>query len=377
MSSAEIVFWLSALCVAYVSAGYPLLLLVLARLSRRRTLRSGTAPKSVSMVMAAHNEESVIDSRLQELTRRLAESGLKGELIVVCDGATDATAALARAHQQAGVRVIELASRQGKAAALSAGCAAAGNEVLVLVDARQRLAPTAIRCLVENFNDASVGAVSGDLVLEESPGILAGVGWYWRYEKWLRQQESRVHSVVGVTGAISGLRRELFRPIPAGTILDDVYWPLQVVLQGFRVVHDTRAKAYDRLPDRARQEFRRKVRTLAGNYQLLRLLPAALLPWRNPIWLQFVSHKLLRLAVPWALLAMLGAGLVLEHPAYRALLAAQGAFYVLGLAGMLRQVAARSRLTAAAASFLLLNAAAWTAFWVWITGNAGRAWRRT
>src|SRR5207249_10681512 len=117
--------------------------------------------------------------------------------------------------------------------------------------------------------------------------------------------ESQVHSSVGVTGAICAVRRRLFPGVPQGTILDDVYWPMHVAMQGYRVIHDQRARAFDRLPERARDEFRRKVRTLAGNFQLAVRLPQTLLPWRNPVWWQFVSHKLLRLVVPWALLAML------------------------------------------------------------------------
>src|SRR5205085_1989176 len=144
-------------------------------------------------------------------------------------------------------------------------------------------------------------AVSGDLVVIAGPGAVAGVELYWKLEKWLRRQESRVGAQVGVTGAICAVRRELFTPVPPGTILDDVYWPLGVVMRGYRVVHDSRALAYDRLPERVRDEFRRKVRTLAGNFQLAARLPAALLPWRNPIWGQFLSHKLARLVVPWAL----------------------------------------------------------------------------
>src|SRR5207248_2251639 len=133
------------------------------------------------------------------------------------------------------------------------------------------------------FADPEVGAVSGDLTLT-SAGVLGGVGLYWRFEKWLRKKESRLWAQVGVSGSISAVRRKLFRPIPRGTILDDVYWPMQVVLQGYRVVHDSEACAFDRLPPRPGDEFRRKVRTLAGNIQLLTLLPALLLPWRNPVW---------------------------------------------------------------------------------------------
>jgi len=275
------------------------------------------------------------------------------------------------------VRVLELPARSGKAVALSAGCAAAAHDLLVFADVRQRWDPAALRMLVENFADPSIGAVSGELVLESAPGVISGVGLYWRYEKWLRKKESQIHSTVGVTGAIAAVRRGLFRAIPAGTLLDDVYWPLQVAMQGFRVVHDQRAVAYDRLPERARDEFRRKVRTLTGNFQLLTRLPGAVLPWRNPVWFQFVSHKLLRLVAPWAMLAMLVLSAVLPAPGYRIAFAAQLAAYAFGLIGICTMASGRGRLLAAAGSFLVLNAAAWLAFWVWAFGRSGRAWRKT
>jgi cellulose synthase/poly-beta-1,6-N-acetylglucosamine synthase-like glycosyltransferase len=261
----------------------------------------------------------------------------------------------------------------GKAAALSAGCAEARHDILVLADARQEWATDALGCLLENFADPTVGGASGDLVVEAAPGVMGGVGLYWRYEKWLRKTESRLHSTVGVTGAICAVRRELFRPIPAGTILDDVYWPLLVVMQGYRVVHDDRARAYDRLPGRALDEFRRKVRTLSGNFQLAARLPSALLPWTNPVWWQFLSHKLARLVVPWALLGALGAAGALDGPLYRSLFWVQVASYTAGAVGTLGP-GAPTRVSSAAASFLVLNAAAWMAFWVWISGRSARSW---
>ena len=170
------------------------------------------------------------------------------------------------------------------------------------------------------------------------------------------------------------MRRELFRPIPNGTILDDVYWPLLVAMGGHRVVHDDRAHAFDRLPGRVRDEFRRKVRTLCGNFQLLTRLPSALLPWRNPIWWQFVSHRLLRLLVPWALIGLAASVVVLEGPVYRIAFWVQMVFYLLAVAGMSKAIATRSSVASAAAALLILNTAAWIAFWVWISGRADRSW---
>lgn len=376
MSPLELCFWLSAAVIGYVYILYPLLLAVLARLRRSGLRSSNPCPRSVSVIVAAHNEEAAIGKRLDELTALIRESGVDGEVIVVSDGSTDTTALVARRHTQGPVHVLELPTRGGKAAALSAGAAIATHEILVLSDTRQSWAPGALKLLLENFRDPAVGAVSGDLVVERAPGVLAGVGLYWRYEKWLRKLESQVFSTVGVTGAISAVRRELFPPIPSGTILDDVYWPLRVAMQGFRVVHDARACAYDRLPERAWDEFLRKIRTLSGNYQLLTRLPTALLPWRNPVWFQFVSHKLLRLVVPWALLLMLGTASLLPGPWYRLAFGAQVTFHTLGVLGLWHVSKTRLRLASAAGSFLILNAAAWLAFWVWVSGRSGTSWRK-
>ena len=146
------------------------------------------------------------------------------------------------------MRIIELSENEGKAQALSRGCAAAQGEILVFADARQRWAADALQRLLENFDRPGVGAVSGDLVIEAPPGVLAGVGLYWRYEKWLRRNEGRVHSTVGVSGSICAVRRQLFQADSPRVLLDDLYWPLEVVMQGRRVVYDGRALAYDRLP---------------------------------------------------------------------------------------------------------------------------------
>jgi cellulose synthase/poly-beta-1,6-N-acetylglucosamine synthase-like glycosyltransferase len=369
-----IIFWSCTACVVYTCALYPLILGLLAWMWNRPLRPHGPAPTSVSIILAAHNEAARISARLEELIGLLDRSGLSGEIIVVVNGSTDETAELVNAYSSDNVRVLEFHQAVGKAAALSAGASAAQSEILVFGDVRQRWAEDVLPRLVDHFRDQEIGAVSGDLMVESAPGVLAGVALYWHFEKWLRVRESRVWSMVGATGAISAVRRSLFRPIPTGTILDDVYWPLQVARQGFRVYHDTEIHAYDQLPPRTRDEFRRKVRTLSGNFQLAARLPGALLPWRNPIWWQLVSHKLLRLVVPWALLGMLFTSALSSGPFFTTLLMVQLVCYTIGVAGMWPAIGKRWRLAGAAASFLVLNSAAWIAFWVWLTGREGRTW---
>jgi cellulose synthase/poly-beta-1,6-N-acetylglucosamine synthase-like glycosyltransferase len=370
----HLTFWLAASCVIYTYAVYPALVALMAGLRGRPVRRQAGFKMSVSVVIAARNEEATIGRRIEEFLQMICSAQLAGEIVVVSDGSTDGTVAAARAHECPGVRVLELETNVGKAAALSRACALAENDILVLADTRQLWAPNTLSLLLENFADPEVGAVSGELIMETRPGALAGVGFYWRYEKWLRRLESRWHSMVGATGAVSAVRRSLFQPIPEGILLDDVYWPLQVVMGKHRVIHDDRACAFDRLPDRVCDEFRRKVRTLSGNFQLVFRLPAALVPWRSPIWFQLVSHKLMRLLVPWALIAMFVVSAVVHQPIYEHVFWSQIVFCGLGLAGTWKHAARHFRPASAAASFLVLNTAAYLAFWVWVLGRSTRSW---
>src|SRR5687767_5173283 len=301
----ETLFWIAVLLVAYVYAGYPLLLALWSRAARRPVRPHASNERSwpaVSVVVAARNEASRLSARITNLLEQTYPRPL--EVIVVSDGSTDGTRqALATFGSR--IRFMEL-PRGGKPVALNAGVAAASGEIVVFADARQRFAPDAIASLVANFADPQVGAVTGELILDceedsappRETTIGGGVGLYWKYEKWLRRHESRVWSTLGATGAIYAMRRSLWEPLPAGTLLDDVLAPMRAVLAGQRIVFDERARAFDRVAESSEAESRRKVRTLAGNYQILRLEPRLLLPFVNPVWAQYASHKIGRLLVP-------------------------------------------------------------------------------
>jgi poly-beta-1,6-N-acetyl-D-glucosamine synthase len=370
-------FWILVAAIVYAHVGYPAVMALLARFAGRAPRREPGWLRPVSIVLCVHDEEANVARRAHELAQLARSSGVGGEVVVVSDGSTDETVRRIHELNDPDVRVVELLENVGKARALGEGVRVARNDILVFADARQSWADDAVVRLVESFCDESVGGVSGELMLESAPGAMAGVGLYWRFERWLRGKEARVHSTVGVTGAICAVRRSLFRAPPPGTILDDVYWPMSVVLQGARVLHDDRARAFDRLPESAGAEFRRKVRTLAGNYQLVARLPALLAPWKNPLFFQFVSHKLMRLFVPWGLVALLAISAILPGTFYRAALGVQLAAYALAAAGSLRFVASRSKLASIANSFVVLNAAAWLGFWVWALGRTGSVWNRT
>jgi cellulose synthase/poly-beta-1,6-N-acetylglucosamine synthase-like glycosyltransferase len=340
----ESLFWVSAAVVLYVYAGYPLLMALWARVAGKssRRLPSG-APRrwpSISIIVAARNEAARLPARVANLLT-LPYPGPR-EILVVSDGSTDDTRS-ALAPFDADVRLLELPAG-GKPRALNAGVAASTGEILVFADARQRFDQRALVELVATFDDEQVGGVTGELVLdcerrsEEATGdspVGEGVGLYWRYEKWLRRNESLVCSTLGATGAIYALRRALWKPLPPETLLDDVLAPMRAVLAGRRIVFQERARAFDRAAPDAAAESRRKTRTLAGNYQVLLLEPRLLVPFVNPVWLQYVSHKVGRLVVPWALVAALvsSAALAPDSWLHAAALVLQLGFYGLAAVG--------------------------------------------
>jgi poly-beta-1,6-N-acetyl-D-glucosamine synthase len=340
----ETLFWLALGLILYVYVGYPMLLAVWARLRPRPHLVDPRHQPGVSIVVAARNEGRRLPGRIENLLA-LDYPPDRLEIIVVSNGSTDRTARAVTSYLGASggarpvVRLIEL-DAAGKAAALNAGVAAARHDVLVFADARQRFARDTVRQLVTNLADPTVGAVSGELILDCELGdatstIGDGVGTYWRYEKFLRKLESRTDSTIGATGAVYAMRRSLWRDLPPGTLLDDVLAPMRVVLAGSRVVFDERARAFDVTPPDAATEAQRKTRTLAGNYQLTVLEPRLLVPFMNRVWLQFWSHKLGRLLVPYALVALFVASAVLApgRPFFIAVTAGQVFFYALALYG--------------------------------------------
>jgi poly-beta-1,6-N-acetyl-D-glucosamine synthase len=371
----KVLFWSSLSLILLAYAAYPIWLYLRAKFCPQPVRRVSIFP-SVTILLAVHNEQKYLPAKLHNLAG-LDYPADRIEVIVVSDGSTDGTNSILAAWKNPSQQIVVLPNHRGKATALNYGVAAARGEIIVFTDARQTIASDALKNLVTNFGDPSVGCVSGELIIEQdaSAACSRGVGLYWRLEKKIRYWEGLAGSVVGATGAFYAVRRNLLLPLPQETILDDVYIPFQMLRQGHRVTFEHTAVAWDDLKPGPKQEFQRKVRTLIGNYQLLQLAPWVLRR-SNPLRFQFICHKLLRLLVPFALIGLLLSTFWLRKEIYGVALLLQLVFYALAALGIFRvRRGIVSRLSDIPFTFLVLNTAAAVAFIYFVTGRKA-AWAR-
>ena len=322
---ATLLFSLSAAFILYVLFGYPLLLDLAAR-HRMRPVARGTDLKTVTVLLSVYNGEPWMRDKLRSLLE-LDYPRDRMQILVISDGSTDRTAGIVREFASEGVELLDL-PRGGKAAALNAGIRSARGEVLFFTDVRQPLDPGCLKSLVSCLGDPQVGAACGHVYFI---GDVAGahLGMYWRYEKWIRNNQTRLGSIQAGTGCIYVMRRDLVVPLPSDTLLDDTYLPLAACLRGYRFILDQGAIAYE-YPNSLDSEFRRKVRTLAGIYQLIGFFPALLSP-SNPMWIHFASYKLGRLVLPFALLLLAASSFGLPPLWAKLALSGQALFYGLAV----------------------------------------------
>ena len=374
MNAMALAFCICAAVPAYAYLGYPLLMRVLARKRRHDVPDDPETWPGITVVIAAYNEEARIAGRIRDV---LAQDYPVDRLrvIVVDDGSSDATAQVADIGDPR-CRVITLARNGGKAIALDTALRSVATPITVFTDARQRFAPGSLRALVQPFSDPCIGAVAGELQIRDANGEPGDLGAYMRIERRLRHDEAALGWLHGVSGAIHAIRTSLFVAMPAGTILDDMWLPLHVVFSGKRVAMTDRAIAWDSASAHHGEEFKRKVRTLAGNWQLIARLPRLLLPWRNPVWFAWCSHKMSRLLAPWAMLGALLACALSPQPFYSVLFLVQCVGYGIALfAIVLPGLARRLPLASTAGTFLMLNVAALLSLPAAMSRNSRQLWR--
>jgi len=372
-TTATAVFLASLALLLYIAAGYPLLLGWMAK-RFGKPVKKGEQARTVSILIAVRDGADFLAAKLESVLSLRYPRHLT-EVLVLSDGSTDATEAIARGFEPRGVRLLCL-PRRGKAATINAGVASSSGDILVLTDVRQELEPESVSRLLACFADPAVGVVSGDLVIRRGARAeQRAVSLYWRYERWIRTRLGRLDSTLGATGPFYAVRRELVTRIPEETLLDDVYLPLAVFFRGYRLTVEESARAYD-YPTGMKTEFRRKVRTLAGNYQILRMYPG--LVWiGNRMLFHFLSYKLARLALPYLVILLLLASPGLPAPWAAAAVIAQALFYALAAIDLwMPDAAPVKRVTSVARAFVVMMAAAVCALAVFFVPPQ-RLWKPT
>jgi cellulose synthase/poly-beta-1,6-N-acetylglucosamine synthase-like glycosyltransferase len=301
VSGLEFMAVLSLLMMIVVWLGYPAIVWVLGSLRRTSPVPLDAPWPHVSVVLVTRESPQSVRARVENCFATGYDLD-RFEVVVALDREVEDADYALPALVPGKVRVITGHQGSGKAAALNAGVHCSRGEVLVFADTHQRFDRSTVPNLVNVLRDPQFGAVSGRLIISGGAALLTRM--YWRYETWLRRSEARLHSTVGVSGSVCAMRKQLWRPLPQGLLLDDVFAPMQVVLRGLRVGYAADACAIEQRNSAPAGEYRRKVRTLTGVIQLCTVLPEVLSPARNPIWFQFVMHKLMRMLMPVALVIM-------------------------------------------------------------------------
>ncbi|MBI5784941.1 MAG: glycosyltransferase family 2 protein [Rhodocyclales bacterium] len=374
---AIVVFWLAVLFIAYTYVGYPLGVWLLARRRPEETPEQLDACDwpPITVVIAVYNEAQRIARKIANL-RNLDYPQEKMSILFVSDGSTDATNELLA--KASGISWHAYAERRGKPYALNCGLQRVGTEIVVFCDVRQEIERTAFKHLIGRLVQPGVGAVSGELVHRDPQShVAANIGLYWRYEKWIRRSESRVASSIGATGALYAIHRSDFEPLAEDTILDDFEIPMAVVRRGRRNVFEHRAIFFDELQQDTAGERKRKVRTLTGNYQAFSRHRWLFSPRQNPVFVQFMSHKVFRLLVPYALMLALGASLAAEGWFYAGIAVVQVAFYTIAIAGSRAARMRSNRIVSFAVVFLELNWAAVLALVNFLSSRTDAKWEKT
>ena len=374
----EALFWISALGVSHTYLFYPLLLWLLTCWRRPPVYPQLRELPTVSLIISAYNEAAVIGEKIDNSLGLEYPAG-KLQVIVVSDGSQDGTDQLVADYADRGVLLHRMEPRSGKTAAQNAGVRLATGEVLVFTDANSLYTSTALVELMRPFADPAVGCVCGELEYLNPGGEGAGKGegFYWHYEQFLKNRESRWCSLVGANGSIYALRRELFDEL-APEIISDFVMPLRVWRKGFRVVYAPRARATEHSGKSFGEEFRRRTRIIARSLHGLRREAGVLNPFAHPGFaLQVFSHKVLRWLAPFFLLgALASSGLLYQEQPYRALFWAQGGFYLLALAGNLApRSLGRVGLFYIPAHFCAINLGALAGVLQFLAGNRYTVWQ--
>jgi cellulose synthase/poly-beta-1,6-N-acetylglucosamine synthase-like glycosyltransferase len=370
---AQTIFWIGVLIPFYAYIGFPLVLLSL-RLVIRRDVKKAPIEPFLSLLIPAYNEDDVIARKIEN-SLALNYPPDRLEIVVASDGSKDKTAETAQKLADGSrIRVLAFAQNRGKIATLNASVPELRGEIIVFSDASAMLPADSVRRLIENFADPTVGAASGlyKIVKADEVDVGKSEDLYWRYETFLKIQESRLASILGGHGQLHAIRKELYPYPPAGTINDDYIIPVSVLSKGYRAVYEPTAVVYEEAHEMT--GFGRRIRIMAGNFQQLREIGGLLHPLRPLALFFFLSHKVSRLVVPFAMLVALVANLfLLDSRFYSAVFFAQLAFYLLAALGTV--VSLKPKILMLPFYFTMINAAAFLGFYHAMTHRRSMAWK--
>ncbi len=380
----KICFWLSFLFIVYTYLLYPAILWITTLFTKtKRPAKSPQMPYSLSVVIAACNEAGNIEKRLHNIIDQ-GYPPEQLEILIASDGSKDNTVELVqefiaqRKKEDPAIYLYFWDEQQGKPYAVNLLVSKAKNDIIIFADSRQSFIPATLQELARCFTEPTIGCVSGELFFrkDEKSDIAAEMGLYWQYEKKIRKLESTTGALIGVTGAIYAIRRNLYQPLPPETILDDVLTPMRILMQGYQVIFCEKAIAFDSLSQNTKEEWYRKLRTLAGNWQLFSCgreifnLKKPFILWR------LLSHKIFRLLVPYALILLLFSGFFCTGQFYLLFVILQLLFYGAALAGYRFAALQQYRIFNLPYFFSMLNIAAGSSLFYILHGNSKKLWKR-
>lgn len=354
--TAELLVLSGTVVTLYILFGYPIVLAVIPFKPAPAVRKDPSYEATVSLIMAVYNGAAQIRRKLETILALEYPKHLL-EIIVVSDGSSDETESIVREYSALGVHLL-IGPHCGKATAVNLALERASGDLLFFTDVRQPLDAMALRHLVANFADPTVGAVTGELrLLKGDAGEQADMDLYWRYELWARERQTRIDSIFNTTGCIYAMRRKLATPLRPDTLSDDAALPLRAFFEGYRVIFDPDAVAID-YPAVAGTEFRRRFRNLAGLWQTFARFPQ-LFSSRNRMRFHFLSHKFGRLALPWSILLTIVGSILLPPSSTRGgLLAAEAVFFLLALTDrFFPKGFPLKRVSSPARTFVVMNAA--------------------
>jgi cellulose synthase/poly-beta-1,6-N-acetylglucosamine synthase-like glycosyltransferase len=371
-----VLFGFGASAMFYVYLGYPTLLWILSRF-KRPALTAPSGRPGISMIIAAHNEAAGIRQKLED-TLRLCYPPERLQILVASDGSTDGTDDIVREFKGRGVELVSVPVRAGKTQAQNIAVQHAVHEILVFSDATTVYDPHALSYLAGNYANPRVGAVSGCYryydPTETSP-TAGGTVAFWNFENWIKTMQSRVHTISGCCGCIYSVRQSLYTRLPS-SIISDLVQPLQVLLQGFQVLFENRAVAWEQTTTNSQDEFRMRVRVITRGMRGLMSVPALLMPWTTP-WIAFQlwSHKVLRWFTPiFVLCIFLGSALLIDHQWAQLLFITQSIFYLTAAFAAMVPAFRRSRLLNLPLYFCSINAASMVSLFQLLEGRHFTVW---